>query len=465
MNAGQLARIARIARTAAHVPPAQAARWAGLRAMRALAFGQPPGERRRGGASALAPPLAVITPRLRWVAPRSGRPTGLPQAAPTGWPVSFRPLDSRPAGLWPTEAELRTGKITLLGVTRDLDGPAGWRHADAPRLWRFHLHYWDWAWGLAGAADPDRTRELFARLWAGWTSATRYGTGDAWHPYPAALRAWAWCGLYRPLAAGGEVAPRLAAALAAHAAFLRRNTETDVAGNHLIKSLKALFGLAVFDGDDRAAHQALHRLARQARTQVLADGGHRERSPAYHCQVLADLIDVSALAETAGILPPSELTTAIARMRRWLGAVLGPDGEVPMLGDGYPVPRQLVAALRPAPPGDTPLVVLPSSGLARLAAGGWHMLADAGCPGRWDLAAHAHAGTLGCLVHADGVPVLVDTATSTYEPGPTRDYERSTAAHNTVEVDGTDSTEVWGGFRVGRRPRVRWLNTATATKR
>jgi hypothetical protein len=35
-----------------------------------------------------------------------------------------------------------------------------------------------------------------------------------------------------------------------------------------------------------------------------------------------------------------------------------------------------------------------------------------------------------------------------------RQYERSTAAHNTVEVDGADSTEVWSAFRAGRRARV-----------
>ena len=36
-----------------------------------------------------------------------------------------------------------------------------------------------------------------------------------------------------------------------------------------------------------------------------------------------------------------------------------------------------------------------------------------------------------------------------------RSYERSTAAHNTAELDGADSTEVWGAFRAGRRARVR----------
>ena len=56
--------------------------------------------------------------------------------------------------------------------------------------------------------------------------------------------------------------------------------------------------------------------------------------------------------------------------------------------------------------------------------------------------------------YVDGEPLLIETGTSTYAAGPVRDRERSTAAHNTVEVDRHDSTEVWGAFRAGRRARV-----------
>ncbi len=75
------------------------------------------------------------------------------------------------------------------------------------------------------------------------------GRGDAWLPYPAALRAWSWCGLYRSLVAGSPIEQRSSPSLAAHAGFLRRHLESDVGGNHLIKNLKALAGLAVFFGD------------------------------------------------------------------------------------------------------------------------------------------------------------------------------------------------------------------------
>jgi hypothetical protein len=53
-----------------------------------------------------------------------------------------------------------------------------------------------------------------------------------------------------------------------------------------------------------------------------------------------------------------------------------------------------------------------------------------------------------------GQRVVVDTGVSTYEPGAERSYERSTAAHNTVRVDGQEQAEIWATFRVGRRPRM-----------
>ena len=49
---------------------------------------------------------------------------------------------------------------------------------------------------------------------------------------------------------------------------------------------------------------------------------------------------------------------------------------------------------------------------------------------------------------------MVDTGISTYDKTPRRQYERGTSAHNTVTIGGKDSSEVWGGFRVGKRAKV-----------
>jgi uncharacterized heparinase superfamily protein len=426
--------LALLARMAVHLQPGQVAHRARLRVQR--------------------------TALRRW--PQAGRRllAGPDPATAAGWPAAFVPVDGRASLPWPDLATLALGRVELLGMTRELGEPPDWQHANAPQLWRFHLHYWDWAWGLASDADLTAARTVFARLWRTWQTAAVFGRGDAWLPYPAALRAWSWCGLHRDLVAGSDLEDCFVRELAVHTGFLRRHLESDIGGNHLIKDLKALAGLAVFFADSQLLHQALRRLIRQLVVQVLPDGGHYERTPAYHCQVLADLIDVADLVQATGSEPPPELTLAIRRMRRWLGAVISPTGAVPMLNDGYPVPAELLGALRPEPPAAGPLLTLPDTGLVRASVGGWHLLADVGAPCPDELPGHAHADTFSCVVHVDGMPLLVDTGTSTYAPGCVRDYERSTAAHSTVEVDGADSTEVWGAFRAGRRARVRGFSAS-----
>jgi uncharacterized heparinase superfamily protein len=427
------AQLALLGRTAVHLQPSQAAHRARLRAQRA-ALGQWPGMGRR----LLRGPAAQDSP---------------------GWPAGFVPTDAR-TGLWPTLADLRGGQLELLGMRRAFGGADGWEHHGAPQLWRFHLHYWDWAWGLA--ADPDRrgAQAQFAELWQSWQATAVLGRGDSWRPYPAALRAWSWCGLHASLVAGTPIDAPFRRSLAAHAAFLRRHLETDVGGNHLIKDLKALTGLAVWLADGPLLRRALRLLAGQLTVQVLADGGHYERAPAYHCQVLADLMDVDGLLRAAGHQAPPGLGQAISAMSAWLGELLTPAGAVPLLNDGYPVPAAALAAVAPGPASPGRLLVLADSGLIRAQAGGWHLLADVGPPCPEELPAHAHADTLGCVVHYGGQPLLADTGTSTYEPGPARSYERSTAAHNTVEIDGTDSTEVWGAFRAARRARVQGVQAS-----
>lgn len=420
--------IARFARTAVRLRPAQVAHRARLRTQRHLLNRWPQACQRF---------LAGPDPR-----------------SACGWPETFTPVDSRTPEIWADPRDLAAGRIALLGVERDLGDPADWTQAGAPLLWRFHLHYWDWAWGLAKMAHPSEARSRFAMLWRSWMRVCSVGEGDGWLPYPAALRAWAWCAQYQYLAAGTEIEVDFVRELAAHAGFLRRHLELDIGGNHLIKDLKALIGLAVFFADPESLRSALDKLMRQIDVQVLPDGGHYERSPSYHCQVLADLIDVAGLVEAAGFERSAELTGAIARMRRWLGLVLLPDGRVPLLNDGYPVPSSLIAVLAPVRP-ETDSVLLADSGLAVVARGPWHVLADVGKPCPDDLPGHAHADTLSCLISVAGAPLVIDTGTSTYALGDRRQYERSTAAHNTLEIDGADSTEVWGVFRAGRRARVR----------
>ncbi|MGF7236325.1 MAG: heparinase II/III domain-containing protein [Frankia sp.] len=404
-----------------------------------------------------------------------------------GWPEGFVPLDARTADPGIDFDRLARGVVGLLGEERDLRRPADpalggpaldWAPPDAPLLWRYHLHYLDWLWPLAGHPTDGRPVAL-GRHYASWRASTPFGHGPAWAPYVVALRAWTLCGLLGPLERSGQpdvTGDGLREDLGLHQAFLRTHLERDVGGNHLVKNLKALVGLAIAEAGRPRARAWLDAFATEIDRQVLPDGGHIERSPAYHCQVLGDVLDVVALARAAGETVPSTLTSAADAMTGWLAAVLGPGRSVPLLNDGYPVPARLVDALCPVPttstvpttnPGTTAspgtsaraadgeptLRLLAESGLAVLRAGPWRVLADVGRPCPDDLPAHAHADTLSFLLWYGDRPVLVDSGTSTNEPGHHRPAERSTAGHSTIRIDDVDSTEVWGTFRAGRRAR------------
>lgn len=83
------------------------------------------------------------------------------------------------------------------------------------------------------------------------------------------------------------------------------------------------------------------------------------------------------------------------------------------------------------------------------------VLADAGPLGYLSLAGHGHADALAFTLSVGGQPVLVDPGTYLYLVDPAwRGYFRSTAAHNTLEVDGQDQSVQAGGFLWSHKART-----------
>ncbi|HUG91643.1 MAG TPA: heparinase II/III-family protein, partial [Planctomycetaceae bacterium] len=81
----------------------------------------------------------------------------------------------------------------------------------------------------------------------------------------------------------------------------------------------------------------------------------------------------------------------------------------------------------------------------------WSVFFDAGDVGPDVQPGHAHADTLSLECSFRGRRLFVDPGTCAYDRDARRRYDRSTAAHNTVTIDGRDSSEVWHIFRVGAR--------------
>ena len=149
-------------------------------------------------------------------------------------------------------------------------------------------------------------------------------------------------------------------------------------------------------------------------------------------------------------------------MLRWLRVMSHPDGGVAFFNDFAlgiaPEVKELAAHAQTvgvdAP--DEPLSdieVLRNSGYIRLQTECAVVIAEVAEIGPDYLPGHAHADTLSFELSLHGRRVLVNGGTSTYEANAERILQRGTAMHNTVQVDGVDSSEVSGSYRVARRAR------------
>jgi uncharacterized heparinase superfamily protein len=254
---------------------------------------------------------------------------------------------------------------------------------------------------------------------------------------------------------------------------LSNSLEYHLLANHLFANAKALvFAGLFFSGREaeRWLRIGLEILAEQIDEQVLNDGGHFERSPMYHSLILEDLLDLVNIAQA---YPQVSMTCKVdtwrqvaSRMLGWLRNMCHPDGRISFFND---------AAFEIAPDPETlrqyagllgireHTAELGESGYIRLENNSTVVLFDAAPIGPDYQPGHAHADTLSLEVSHRGRRVLVNSGTSTYEPGPERAKQRGTAAHNTVVVDGADQSEVWAAFRVARRARPFDVQTDHAT--
>jgi hypothetical protein len=289
-------------------------------------------------------------------------------------------------------------------------------------------------------------------------------------PYPASVRA-------RRIAVAircgrRDLGPELARA--ARAVLLQ--PEIHLLGNHLLENGLALVCAgAVAEGAEANAWWTIgaRLLGSQLAAQFLEDGGHVERSASYHLALAAGLLEALELVFASGRRAPQAWRDTAARALGWARAVRAPDGTYPLFNDAAldaaPAVDDVLAlgaSMDIAPAnvttgvsgaGSGPSVVrLEPTGWLRLDAGnGSCVFVDAGPDAAGWQPGHAHADGLTIEAWIAGVRTIVDFGVASYVPGQARDATRATASHNTVEVAGADSCEVWGAFRVGRRGRGR----------
>ena len=375
------------------------------------------------------------------------------------WPIDVQFLPPGPQ--INTAASLRQGHMTFLNRTEITGFPPRWQCPERPKLWQYNLHYFEWLWPL----DYDNARAVVLD----WVANHRpSGEAVGWESYPTSLRLVNWCAVFfgrfrKNAEADASFLEMLWRSVHRQTAWLSHRLETHLLGNHYFENAAAVaFVGSCFAGAD--ARKWFERgwaiLDEQLREQILPDGVHFERSPMYHSRavyVLALLMATDDRRVKALVAEP------LTRMARALTCLCHPDGKIALLNDSafgiYNEPHELTAFCHRLWGVGHPQEETESGcfGLADAGYYGWrdqqgnYLICDYGRIGPDYIPGHAHADMFSYELSLCGHRVIVDAGVHDYEVSETRRYCRSTAAHNTVEVEGRDQCEMWGAFRVAQR--------------
>ena len=375
-----------------------------------------------------------------------------------------------------------------------------------------HLTVLAAAWWLT---QQEHYAEAAAEQLRSWWSANPFLTGVHWTSgIEAGVRLISWVWIRRLLDEWPKVGDLFehnddaVRQIAWHQEFLAAfPSRGSSANNHVIaEAAGRLVAACAFPWYGRSEHwrrSAATLLEHELAANTFDDGLNRELATDYHRFVL-ELGLVAAVEADAHGEPLSEATwELLTRMLDAGAAILDASGRAPRQGDGDEG-RALVVD----DPGRDPWTAVLVTGAALLGSRGWwpqltgavqatllgaigrsrqvprppirpRRFPDAGLvilrshpqdgPEIWcrcdggphgflSIAAHAHADALSLEVRHDGVDVLADPGTYCYHGEPVwREWLRSTAAHNTVELAGMSQSESGGPFLWNTHPRTATL--------
>jgi len=393
--------------------------------------------------------------RFKMLRPQPDQRAAPPLREPANRPVA--PIGARRSMLGPD-------RFVLLNIEGACSEPAHWEGEGRSQLWTYHLHYFD----DLNAEDAGARRSWHERLIERWIDENSPGVGTGWDPYPMSRRMVNWI---KWSLGGNFLTTKAQHSLAVQARWLSRRIESHLQGNHVFANAKALIHAGLFFAGEEADGWLRHGISlaqTELAEQVLADGGHFERSTMYHAAFMEDLLDAMNVMQAYGRTVDAAWGDTAVHMMAWLEAMSHPDGGIAFFNDaafgGSPTAVQLRnyaerlnVGVESAVGGDVRRLI--PSGYISVDSPPFFLVCDVAPIGPDHLPAHAHADTLSFELSFKGRRVFVNSGTSEYGLGAERQRQRGTAAHCTLVLDGENSSEVWAGFRVARRARARLLES------
>lgn len=328
-----------------------------------------------------------------------------------------------------------------------------WSFRDFGMLWTFNLNYFDWL-HQPGMSKNEGLKTLSHYF------ATSSNNSIILHPYPTSLRI---INTAKFICKWQIKEDWIYNEMASDLKFVSRRLEYHLLANHLLENAFALYIGGLITCTNKLVHKGKKLLERELKIQILGDGMHFERSPMYHMIILERLLDALNFANAYNEELSSLLKFYSIRMTRLVLNWKSLD-RIPMMQDStYDISLSVQVLLNyskslldkeyPTSPID-----LKESGYRMLGNGTFIVFANVGNIGPSYQPGHSHADELNFELFHKGRPIIVDSGISTYNKNDRRQLERSTRNHNCLCLNNKNTSDVWSGFRVGRRAKVKFLD-------
>lgn len=340
-------------------------------------------------------------------------------------------------------------KFEFLNIEKQFD-TIDWNFKDFGKLWTYNITYFDFL--NQENISKDEALELIYDFIDKETTLK-----DAIEPFPISLRGINWIKFLSKEKIKDE---NIDTILYKHYMILLDNLEYHLLGNHLLENGYSLLFAAYYFQDEKLYYKAKKILESELKEQILDDGAHFELTPMYHQIMFFRLLDCINLVKN-NTFKNQELLKFLENkaslMLSWLDNITLKNGKIPLLNDSaFEIAPTSTNLFEYAKRLEIKSLYLPlgQSGYRKINKEKYECIIDIGNIGPDYIPGHAHSDTFNFVVNYENKSFIVDTGLSTYETNQTRTNERKTSAHNTVEINQKDQSEVWGGFRVANRAKI-----------
>jgi uncharacterized heparinase superfamily protein len=357
---------------------------------------------------------------------------------------------------WPGDANRGTrllrGEYAYAGVVRKLD-TGEWGPGQGGDTLLALIHNFTWIRDLRVIGDANarlQTRELIFD----WLEiCERHAIAS--RPDVAGARITAWLAHWDFFAASADDDFRNAVMwkIVTDARLLAAALPAEEKDGRALTAIKGLIAASVaLPEHANYLTRGLRFLPQEIARQVLEDGGHIERSPAAHLAALRDLIEMRLMLQAAGAAVPGELGHAIDRMAAALRALCHAGGTLALFNGTRDEPmRAADQVLAQAGRTVRTPISLRRMGFERIAAGRTVLIMDTGMPAPPGVDRFAHAGTLAFELSIGNERLIVNCGAAPPGFNAWAEAARATAAHSTLVIADTSSSEV-KPHGLGRRP-------------